>query len=175
MRDYDEDPDYSPSRFENVPFPVPVRIAGVIWIVFGGLIVMGAALTLLTSLSRPQVPNAGAQTAGNVCQGLFQLLIGAAFLFVGVQTVKGTAKDTLGNAIGSIILGALNGGFGFVLVLGALALAGGGMAALAVVLGGISVLAGLGLITAGVLALVGRKEYRAWKQAQKRRGAQYRP
>src|SRR5260370_40664686 len=45
------------------------------------------------------------------CGGLLVALFGGGFIFVGVQTLTGAAKDTLGNGIGSIIFAALMGGF----------------------------------------------------------------
>src|SRR5437899_3141050 len=39
---------------------------------------------------------------GGLCTGLFIGLIGGAFIFVGIQAVLGSARDTLGNATNSL-------------------------------------------------------------------------
>jgi hypothetical protein len=91
-----------------------------------------------------------------VCGGLLLGLFGAVFVHVGVQSVRGTARDTLGNGIGSIIFGLLNLGSGTLQ-------AGAGQ----VIQAGVGFLVGAGLIAAGVLALVGRSDYKAWRRAQK--------
>jgi hypothetical protein len=84
------------------------------------------------------------------CLGLF----GGAFIFVGAQTVRSTAADMLGNGVGSILFGILFGGLN-------LTFQGGG--------------AGLALLAAGILALVGRQEYKVWRKARKARSASQLP
>jgi hypothetical protein len=138
----------------------------VIWIVFGSLILLNAAINLLLTFGMSA--GGGAQAAGGVCPVLIGVLFGAVFIHVGVQSVQGTAKDTLGNGIGSIIFALLNGGFGVLLMVGAVAV-GGTAGLIAALLGGVSLLGGIGLLAAGVLALVGREEYKAWRRAHKRR------
>jgi hypothetical protein len=109
-----------------------------------------------------------------VCGVIFVILIGAVFLNVGVQSVRGTARDTLGNGIGSILFGLLYGGAGTFLMIGSFFLhtlaAETETAALMLgIFGTIALLCGLGLLAAGVMALVGRDEYKAWRRAEKRR------
>ena len=140
-------------------FPTTVTMAGIAWIVFGGLILLNLLVFLLLMFgvaAGGQGGDRGAAVAGGVCGGLILGLFGAVFIHVGVQSVRGTAPDTLGNGIGSIIIGALNIGAGVLH-------AGAGQ----VIQAGVGMLAGAGLIAAGVLALVGRSEYSAWRQAQK--------
>jgi hypothetical protein len=171
MRDrYDDEGPFLP---EGPRFPGTVYAAGVTWIIFGCLILINAVVNLGMSLSGvagapPQAPGGGAgQAAGGTCGAIFAALFGAAFLFVGVQSTQGKARDTLGNGIGSIIIGLLNGGAGTVMAIAGLALGGtGGL--LLLVMGGISILGGLGLLVAGVLALAGREPYLAWRRAQER-------
>jgi hypothetical protein len=139
-----------------------VYTAGVIWIVFGCLILLNAAVNLLLTLGLAAAD--GAQAAGGTCPVLLGVLFGAVFILVGVQSTRGTAKDTLGNGIGSIIFGLINGGFGALLIAGGIAAGSAGL--IAVILGGISLLGGIGLLVAGVLALAGRGEYKAWQRAQ---------
>jgi hypothetical protein len=169
MRDTDDDfRDFD----EGPRFPATVMTAGIAWIGFGSL---GLFLMLVSLVLRAAEPadvgprdpagKAGYQAGrvgGTICGGL----IAGAFIFVGIQTVRGTAKDTLGNAIGSILLGALYAGVGLlVLVIGS---ATGRAGAPELLVGGIFAgLFGACLIGAGVLALVGRAEYKAWRQAQR--------
>jgi hypothetical protein len=159
-RDYD---DYEREDFRrDVPFPGKVLAAGIIWIIAGGLQLLGAAILLFAALVLSG-SGLGSLFAGPaMCLGLFVGLIGAAFLLVGTQTVRGTAADTLGNSIGSIILGALGVAVGL-----ANMSAGRGLD------GFMNVLSGGGLITAGVLALIGRTDYKVWKRSQGRRRDSY--
>lgn len=145
-------------------YPRTVHIAGVIWIVFGSLILVNAAINLLLTFG--MAAGGGAQAAGGMSSVLIGVLVGAVFIHVGVQSTRGTAKDTLGNGIGSIIFGLLNGGLGALLLVGAVA-AEGTAGLIAGILGGVSILGGIGLLAAGVLALVVREEYRAWRRAQR--------
>ena len=141
-------------------FPPVVLVAGIAWIVFGGLILLNlvfVVLAVLVAAGAQGGAQQGAFLAGGLCVAVVIGLFGAAFLFVGIQTVRGTARDTLGSAIGSLVIGALN------------LLAGGGAVMTGNIQGVINLLAGAGLVTAGVLALVGRSEYRAWRQTYEAR------
>ena len=100
-----------------------------------------------------------------VC-GLFGLLVGGVFLHVGRQSMQGKAADTLGNGVGSIIFGLIN-----TCVFGLTSPALAGVPVLLYVVATISLLSTAGLIAAGVLALVGRGQYREWRRAQKARRA----
>jgi hypothetical protein len=121
--------------------PGVVKAAGIIWIVVGALGVLGQLLSLGGGF-RPQ------NIAG--------LVISVAFLIVGIQTITGKAKDTLGNGIGSIVIGLLNGAF-LVYVTSALP---GALAGVALLFGAPVV---LGLIAGGILALAGRARYKEWR------------
>jgi uncharacterized membrane protein HdeD (DUF308 family) len=105
----------------------------------------------------------GRQEKGEVvfsglCTAVIFGLIGGAFIFVGVQTILGTARDTLGNGIGSIIFGVLNGGAGLGYILTREYFASV-----------VSFLCGAGLLASGVLALVGRSQYKAWRRSRRPR------
>jgi hypothetical protein len=160
MPDHHDEP--KPLPADDVAFPVAVRAAGIVWIIFGCLILLNAAVNFLLTAGAAA---AGApQVAGGTCGLLLAVLFGAVFIHVGIQSVRGTAKDTLGNGIGSIVIGALNMGIGGVLMAAGLA-APGTASLIAVVGGGISILGGCGLIGAGILALAGRSAYRSWRHA----------
>src|SRR5436309_357034 len=76
-------------------YPRVVRIAGNIWIIFGGLLLLNLI---------------GGAVLGALC--------GVVFIYVGIQSAQGRARDTLENGIGSIIFGLLNLGFGVLTVAG---------------------------------------------------------
>jgi hypothetical protein len=129
--------------------------------VFGGLILLNGlvmlALMFLLAQRAGDRGSAGAFAVGGVCGVLFVALVGGVFVNVGVTSIRGTAKDTLGNGIGSILFGVLIGGLG---VLGSLAT---GQILQAV----INLATSAGLFVAGVLALVGRPQYQAWRRQRK--------
>jgi hypothetical protein len=150
---------------EKIPFPQTVKAAGVIWIVFGCIMLLNMAATffliMVVSVNQ-QGPNAagraGAAAGSAVCVSAVVGLFAAAFLFVGVQSVRGTAAGTTGNGVGSLVLGMLN--FAGTAVM---AISGNLVAA------AINGLGGAMLLTAGVLALVGGSEYKLWRKEQKDR------
>lgn len=136
------------------PFPGNVLVARIIWIVFGSLIVAYLVVTLLLMLGAPLAARGDSLFETVVCTTILIGFFGAAFILVGVQSVKGTARDTLGNGIGSIIFGVLYlAGAAFQAIVGQ------------PIQGAFTFVAGCGLIAAGVFALVGRNDYKAWRQA----------
>ncbi|MCI0742902.1 MAG: hypothetical protein L0Y72_28060 [Gemmataceae bacterium] len=152
--DFDDEPE---DEFCREPaYPSQVRTAGIVWIVFGGLILLNLAVLLVLLAAVPGQRDKGAAVAGGVCASVFLGLCGGAFIFVGVQNVNGTAADTLGNGIGSIIFGILNWG-------SAIAHAVAGLYLQTVV----NFIGGGGLLAAGILALVARGDYLDWRRAQK--------
>jgi hypothetical protein len=157
MRDDRDDRD----AVRRPPFPVVVKIAGICWIVLGSIIPVHSLIVLLVQVVRPAAPGGAPQGAiltGAGCLLIVVGLIAAAFIFVGVQSVRGTAPGTVGNGVGSILFGLLN----FIPVAQQIAV-GGYLHA------GLSVLYVLGLITAGILALVGTADYQAWRRSRKSR------
>ena len=119
--------------------PGSVKTAAILWIVFGGLGLLGQLMSLASG--------------GFGTRGILGLVISVAFVVAGIQTISGKAKDTLGNGIGSIVLG------GLALLLIMLAAAAVGLH-WTVLLG---MLNSGGLVLAGILALVGRAAYREWR------------
>src|SRR5436309_3016592 len=139
------DPDWP--GVTGVEYPRAVRAAGVIWIVFGGLILLGAAVNLLLTVGRQA--GDGATAAGGVCGGLFAAFIGGVFVHVGVQSISGTARDTLGNGIGSILFGVLYAAYGLFLMVGAVAArANPALAEVRTVLAVVAVIGGVYLLCA---------------------------
>jgi hypothetical protein len=149
---------------ERPQYPRAVRIAGVVWIVFGclSLTLLNPGIGLLVSFGMPA--GQGDWLAGAACPIMLTgMLFGILFIYVGVQSVRGTAKDLGSNGVGSLIFGVLDGSFGLFLIISAAEAPGGLMAA---ILGGINFLAGVGLLAAGRLALGSREAYKAWHKAQ---------
>lgn len=130
--------------------PAIVMTAGIVWIVFGSLKLLMVPLSLLLAAMR--VP-------AFVCVAVLDGLIGGGFVAVGVQTVQGKARDTLGNGFGSIIFGILSCGSGAYRLI----------ALDQAILGNIDGLVGAGLIGAGICALIGRDDYKAGRRRRKRR------
>ena len=155
--DYD-DPAARPDG-TGVPFPPGVKAAGMIWIGFGVIGLLGAATLFVFMLVW-----AGGAGAGGVpvfCAPVCLTLFAIVFLMAGIETVKGKAKGILGNAVGSIFFG--------VLYLGQAALAvsrGAGAGMVEVVVGAaLFGVLGLALVGAGVFALFGKSDYEKWRRA----------
>ena len=131
-----------------------VLIAGILWIVFGawGLVIGGLMFAVVGSLS--PVPFWG-------------LIFGGASVYVGIHTVRGTARGMWGNALGSIVFALFIFTHAFSVV-AALGPQQGPDQLIAGVLDAAGTsFAALGFLAAGVLALWGRHEYRFWLRAQK--------
>ncbi len=157
MRESFDEPE---SDYDDEPgFPMTVMAAGIFWIVLGAVLVLALLVALAGAFFIAQGrQEKGEVVFGGLCTGLFIGLIGGAFIFVGVQTILGSARDTLGNGIGSIIFGVLNGGAGL-----------GQVLTREYFHSAVSILCAVGLLTAGVLALVGRNPYKAWRRSRRPR------
>jgi hypothetical protein len=92
------------------PIPGSVKAAGIIWIVFGSLILLSFVMQVLTQLVFAPPEERGQALGGTFLGGLIAAVFGGQFLVVGVQSLTGTAKGTLGNGIGSILFAVLLGG-----------------------------------------------------------------
>jgi hypothetical protein len=152
---------------DEPPFPTKVTVAGIAWIVFGGLIVVNLliALVLLFALRVPA--GAGDAAAVGVCLSIVLGLFAAGFIFVGVQSVRGTAPGTIANGVGSIIFGLLN----FIPLVALLVRASSPArfppTVMEYIQAAISSFFALALIVVGILAIVGAPEYKVWRQFQK--------
>src|SRR5947209_3395121 len=95
-------------------FPRSVRVAGVIWIIFGSIGLLLALLSILACIRVMAGPIArGGNPAAGVCAACVEGVIAIAFLSVGIRSIRGRAKDTLENGAGSIALSLLS--FGLIL------------------------------------------------------------
>src|SRR5437660_12067554 len=71
------------------------KVAGWAWVSYGAL--LGLVLLVMAAVLGP----------GGWVLVLLLLIVASIFAYVGSQTVRGKAKDTLGNGIGSIAFGLL--------------------------------------------------------------------
>lgn len=161
MQEYDERSDAPADAATPNRFPLPVKIAGLCWIVFGTVcLVFDVAIGI-------QLLDKVRNVTSLVCPVVFAL----AFLIIGIQTVQGAAKTSLANGVGSIVFSlvyfcvgsfTLTGDFppnrrqnpnpeaeAFIQILSIVALTLGTM-----------------LLTAGVLAVSGNTAYQRWRRAE---------
>ncbi|MEZ6141511.1 MAG: hypothetical protein R3B84_13140 [Zavarzinella sp.] len=139
---------------DDVEFPGIVKIACYIWIVFG-LIAIAQGIMFLAMPS----DNLKKDELNYNYPGLVgALLIGICFAVTGLQLLTGKVLEIVGAAVGSLFIGLLMLGLsGLVANYDALTLAIPGF------------IAGLGLIVAGVMVIMGRSQFMAWKRAKKKR------
>ncbi len=142
------------------PPPHLIRIAGLIWVLCGGV-----WLFCWTIIGLWAVLSTGSRSMIFLAiQGPLVLSYGAIFILVGMRTMRGTAAVTLGHGIVTIGLGILFSNSGILIIV-----TSGKLRTLLEIgdLIGISIclLIGAGLLTAGALALAGRGQYRAWRRA----------
>ena len=135
------------------PFPKALSYAGVVWIVFGAMNLIGVTLSFVL-LSGVPFPN-----GEGVTDLLLFLAAGIGLVYIGVQTTRGTASDTLENGIGSIIWGVILLYEAFKLA-DELAQLSDDAADVAFVFGGVY---GAMMIVAGLISLAVREDYRAWR------------
>jgi hypothetical protein len=150
-----QDPNHQRELGSKPKYPTVVTIAGIIWIVNACLIGLIILVLLLLLFGFPAV-----FPPESVVSFFFGLFIWA-FIGVGHQSVRGTARATFVNGIASILFG--------IFILGpciAIFVRGSGIfearAGWRITLG-VGLLGGAGLITAGILWLVGLSQYRAWR------------
>jgi hypothetical protein len=128
-------------------------------VIFGILILLSLTASLAITFvggARANNEETTARFTGGICGLACVGLFSAAFLFVGVQSIRGTARDTLGNGVGSIVFGGLYFGIAAVMTVGGQIIPAG--------------IVGVGfimLLLAGIFALVGRGQYKLWRKAQK--------
>lgn len=148
----------------EVPFPRKVGVAGIIWSLFGGLLLYKVTEWLVPHLMDPREVDQW----GLVRMVLPSVLFGLFIVYLGVSVVLGWARDTKGRAVTSMILGIIVGGHGALTLLIMGVNAGGlGLGAVGFLIGGC--LGSGSLLTAGVLALVGRDQYLEWRLARRMR------
>ena len=164
----EEDEDFDDRDLERERRSVPglVTAAGIIWLLFGGLALLGAIVQVALFLAVPAAPGAEGAKVGQIGGTVCGFIFGAVFIHVGFQSIRGTAKDVLGNSIGSLIFGVLYTILGIAVIL----LPTPGMAAIISV---IPFVLALTLYAAGTLALVARSDYLAYRKSlrpRRRRG-----
>ena len=142
--------------------PGTVTTAGVIWIIVGAMILINLVVILTSRFAFSDPASEEVRATAGVLVALFLGFVGGVFIHVGVQSIRGTAKDTLGNGIGSMIFGVLE-------VVSAFTQEGqlGKAVHIATAL-----LFAATFFIAGIFALIGRTEYKAWRRRLKAMRAQ---
>lgn len=136
------------------PFPKVFSYVGGVWTVYGAINLIGVlALALLVLLSIVPFPN-----GEGVPDLLLILAAGIGLVYNGVQTTRGTASDTLGNGIGSIIWGVILLYEAFKSADGLAKLSDAAVGAFILLL-----VYGAMMVVAGGISLAVRKDYRAWR------------
>jgi hypothetical protein len=120
------------------------KVAGWVWISYGVLV---GCVSLLMAI------------VGGWVLFLIVLVVASIFAYIGSQTVRGRAKDTLGNGIGSIAFG-LFGLQDAIRKFSALTADGDFAGALG------SFFGSLILLVAGAIALIGRTGYKQWRASR---------
>lgn len=148
-----------PGFAQRPPYPVLTTIAAAGWIGFGGLAFLNVVVRLaLIVIAGPQIRLVGPSFAGLVFGAVVVGSIGIGFVCSGIRTIRGKAADTVGTSMWAFTFAAITWIIAAVQVKDNLLIAG-----LTFLLGG-------SLIAAGVLALVGRGTYLAWRKAMQNRG-----
>ena len=137
----------------NTNIPKLIKIASWLWLSYGII------LSLITLLAvYIAVTTDASESTDKYIVWLFpilMLLFALVFLHIGRQTLKGKAKDTLGNSIGSILF-ALFGLYSFL---------GQSSTDVAEQIG--YLIGTVLLLSAGLFALVGRSDYKKWVSGNK--------
>jgi hypothetical protein len=157
----EELPDYAPlDSLEAAPYPWQVTAAGVLWIVLGVLMLIFMCLLGAPIMIRAAAQNAPPSTGLLTWLG-FTALFGLSLIVIGVQATRGAVRQFGSNVavsvgiglfdIGSVVVKAANGQFdrpnlGLIL------------------LTAVNVLTGILLLSAGVLALLGKSQYEQWRK-----------
>ena len=147
-----------------------VGFAGAIWIFFGLIVLLGTFLVLgfvvlatsaLESRATANRPEPTALYLALFCPLALWFFFGAVFLYVGIQSVLGKATDTLGNGIGSILIGLLSAAWGCSFLAAYLDATKRQPSAPELLLFAVGIMGFFVLSIAGVLALGGRRQYKA--------------
>jgi len=137
-------------------YPRLVTIGGVVWIIFGGLLLLYSLMMLW--LRGDWIPYPRLGESENVWWGITSAGLGAIFLTQGIGGVRGTVVGTLGTGLLSIVFGLL-----FLWAWATVTQEGRLLPA------GVLALVGVGLLGAGLLALGGRSDFNRWHKAQRLR------
>jgi hypothetical protein len=157
---------------DDEPGPLPsvpglARAAGIIWIVYGigGLCTTILGFVLQAGNQAAGGANAAGPGGGNPSSPCCSIAITITFAYCGMQTIKGQAKDTLGNSIGSLVLGLLQFSAGVFFLLAGAEVFGNGIfdPTFALIVGAVLLFMGSMLLLAATLGLMGRRAYLDWR------------
>ena len=134
--------------------PITVKISSLIWLVYGLFLLIGATgMGVLIFYFVFRLRSYGLRFIDSVpfvLMILYLVTFSYIFIRIGWQTLKGKARDVFGSSIGSILYGSL-------WLLGILYLFLKGKYTL-----NPHLIVGFFLLLAGILALIGRKQYKEW-------------
>ena len=126
---------------KNKPrFPILTTISGVLWIVFGVLYILATILFIIFSLS-----SSFGRSLFSLSLIAFPATLGVVFIYIGVQTIRRKAHDVVIPSIFSILIGALY-------LFPNIQMNSRVNSAI--------------FFLAGILALIGRKQYKEWRNAR---------
>jgi len=155
--------DKSQGRAGEAP-PKGIRAAASLWIAIGGLLL---AVNVINGVSNIELITDRPMTGFAeqfMINLVLSLIIGLAFLTVGLQTRNGRAAGIIGNAVGSIFFShAYLAAALYFLLLSTAVPTGHEAHGILLVLTGINLVVWLVLFAAGVLALLAAREYRIWR------------
>jgi hypothetical protein len=137
----------APASPTGPKFPAVVMAAGTIWIALGGAILSLALVLVISSVVLKHGPNGMVGEMIKYFLAPCLTLVGTALLAAGIRTVRGRAHGMLSKGIASIAFGVL---FFWATTEHPEDL---------VISGGVA----LAFIVPGVLALLGRADYRVWR------------
>ena len=141
-------------------YPGLLTLAGYLWIICGALILLGAIIATANDMgaNNQQGANAEAQNGGKMCAYVFMTIMAILLMRAGFRSITGTAEDTLGASIGSMIFGLVPTGVGL------FALANNGD----IIFVAVELAWGFACEAAGVMGLMARASFLDWKQGQDR-------
>ncbi|MBY0232598.1 MAG: hypothetical protein K2W96_25235 [Gemmataceae bacterium] len=154
--------------------PGSVHAAGLIWVIFGSLILLVRVTDLVVTLNAQPgiIPQGNPMVAGAMVGTVGVSFVGLIFIVLGVLTLNGTLGDILAVGIISLIVGVLCGGVSGLGFVQAVALSSNPMLkmflpayliTLMFVVSGVGMLSGLAFLVAGILGLSGNEAYRRWR------------
>jgi hypothetical protein len=152
---YDENDDEGKERKRSTSFPVVVVIAGVVWIGFGLLVMVGT----IGRVAQNRGENI--QAAPTIGIGL----LGFVYFLTGIKVIRGQMEDLTWAAIGSFVFGVIYCGIGAWLV-AAIERAPKGDQDVGTLIGCAFAVGGVLLLVAGTFALMGKAQYVYWRKLE---------
>lgn len=142
-------------------FPLVVQAAGIVWIVIGLLVLLGAGIALVDVLCA--VIFEGQDRSWYLFSFAVSLGIGVIILRAGVRSARGSARSVIPAALGSLLLALFTGASGGLLIHHGI-IADDADATGRVIGGGFCILGSLLFFIAASLATVGHARFNQWRK-----------